>query len=614
MADPDGSDAFTATSTIGLPRSLHATEPPPALPDYRFIKVIGRGAFGTVWLAEEPLAGVYRAIKVLDGGRHDTSKRRAGLANLELQGLHAYQTRARGHPHLIQIYKTGLCTSPAAPLRVERRSDAGHWMNSSGMGRSLSPRMGQSPQPSAGLTPPAFVYYVMEIADHARGAQPHRLEDYEPLTLAAVLRQKLRLPFNTAPDAAVAAGTGLRRGASPGTDHRSSPLAKGGHAGGASRDDTTPLAVLDVALALLDAIEHLHRAGIQHRDVKPSNVLFVDGVLRLADVGLVGEQSDESVGTSAYLPPDGKPDDLYSLGKVVYELVTGLPARQFPEWPGELGPSSDARYRPLRALINKLCHPSAEQRISSLSACRSELSRIAAPPRALANARRRSVVWFGIAVFLSFVFGGYSVQWWRDHHDPTAKRWGRPPYNGAERDTTMVHGSWQYLLTRRHAPGKTDRAPSVNSDVEFSDLQTRLADGRLHVMGTYAIKNLTNPIRGTVLDERGEISQIWLIAENGQAKWLEPLYFGQPGPAPGVRSRFGRRGKMGIPLDTLVAGGGRVIRVYLAYAEGATLDECRRRITQLGIREVAAVQIATIAYKPASDPPFNAFGQSPPSP
>ncbi|MHC4400655.1 MAG: serine/threonine-protein kinase [Planctomycetota bacterium] len=105
-----------------------------------------------------------------------------------------------------------------------------------------------------------------------------------------------------------------------------------------SRLEKGPLAPDDCwrcARRILAGLASLHEAGMVHRDVKPSNCLFVDGDLKLADFGLVTEATPQvsRVGTRAYMPPDGHMDaraDVYAAGLVIYEMITGLPAAGFP--------------------------------------------------------------------------------------------------------------------------------------------------------------------------------------------------------------------------------------------------------------------------------------------
>ncbi len=99
-----------------------------------------------------------------------------------------------------------------------------------------------------------------------------------------------------------------------------------------------PAQAADVLLQVLSALEHAHRKGIVHRDIKPENVMITrEGVVKVADFGLARAYADAQIteagtvtGTVPYLAPEqlqGEPadprTDLYSLGIVAYELLTG---------------------------------------------------------------------------------------------------------------------------------------------------------------------------------------------------------------------------------------------------------------------------------------------------
>jgi WD40 repeat protein len=95
---------------------------------------------------------------------------------------------------------------------------------------------------------------------------------------------------------------------------------------------------LSLALDLVAGLACLHRNGLVHRDVKPGNIIFVNGRAKLADIGLVSVHNEARtfVGTEGYIPPEGPGSpaaDLYALGMVLYEAATGQPPDRFPQTP-----------------------------------------------------------------------------------------------------------------------------------------------------------------------------------------------------------------------------------------------------------------------------------------
>ena len=143
----------------------------------------------------------------------------------------------------------------------------------------------------------------MEVADDVRIGQNLNLEEYTPRTLAWDLDQRGRLPI----------GECVRLGA-----------------------------------AIASALGFLHRHGLIHRDIKPSNIIFVNGFPKLADIGLVTDLSEAGarIGTEGFIPPEGAGSaqaDIYSLGKVLYEISTGHDRNDYPALPEPLGDSAEDR-------------------------------------------------------------------------------------------------------------------------------------------------------------------------------------------------------------------------------------------------------------------------------
>ncbi len=97
---------------------------------------------------------------------------------------------------------------------------------------------------------------------------------------------------------------------------------------------------VEIAKQIAQALEYAHQKGVVHRDIKPSNILIADdGRYVLSDFGIVTDSTNtkitrtlQTLGTPEYMSPEqanglsvDRRSDVYSLGVVLYEMLTGAP-------------------------------------------------------------------------------------------------------------------------------------------------------------------------------------------------------------------------------------------------------------------------------------------------
>lgn len=226
-------------------------------------------------------------------------------------------------------------------------------------------------------------FYVMELADDATTNGPllpaSNTDSYKPKTLREMQKGQGRLPISVC---------------------------------------------LDIGANIAAALSRLHESGLVHRDIKPSNVIFVNDQPKLADIGLLAsmDEAHSFVGTEGFVAPEGPgraQADIYSFGKLLYEMATGLDRNEFPKLPPLAVDAADGAeaFAELNEVFLRACDPDPARRYQSADELRRELlllqggrsvRQLRVLEQRVALARKASLV-LGVAAVVAIVayFGSF---------------------------------------------------------------------------------------------------------------------------------------------------------------------------------------------------------------
>ncbi len=143
-------------------------------------------------------------------------------------------------------------------------------------------------------------------------------------------------------------------------------------------------------IPLLDGLHKVHESGIIHRDIKPENFMMKDNVPKLSDFGLslgfnlpsITSKMADIFGTLAYMAPEQfynfsmarEPADIYSIGKILYELVEGKISQKMKPFKQAMLSNPDTDYlRTLNSIIMAATEENPNQRIGSAHELKSRL-------------------------------------------------------------------------------------------------------------------------------------------------------------------------------------------------------------------------------------------------
>jgi hypothetical protein len=413
----------------------------PLIPDHEVLRVIGRGAYGEIWLARG-LTGALRAVKVVHRSTFESER----AFQREFQGMSSFEPISRSHAGFVNI------------LHVGRTS--------------------------------AYLFYIMELADDHLAGRKFDVIKYVPRTLKSDLDRHRRL----------------------------------------SATDS-----ISLGISLTQALQNLHDHDLTHRDIKLSNIIFIDGVPKLADIGLVAATGQRSfVGTEGYVPPEGPGTaqaDIFSLGKVLYEISTGKDRLDFPELDSQLtGRADKQQLLRLNDVLINACAGDPRKRYRSAAEMHADLTALAA---GRVPKRRTSRVRVAAMAFAVLCAGMGAFFWSRSQAPP-------PAGHVAVQATIRTEPPGALVLLGDHA----NKSPATFTDLEPRRYNLRIMSPGFDPIQTTADFTSKNP---------AELPLFTLVRSRGSLQ----LDCAPPGAQFSLRSEdghFSRTGTLPVRISDVPTG------------------------------------------------------------